>query len=282
MHGRKKVSIDEAHKIKLQKKAQMLQQQYNAAMDAIRDPSALDQYLASGTPILDYLDDFATLWNRRKEFVQKDPSETAVQAELDIALRVMASNPKSYWAWHHRRWCIGLLETYDYTKEVAICDRFLGADCRNFHAWRHRRWAVAKCGNLYDSELQKTYDLISAESSNFSAWHYRSQLPNLTDLRAEVEMVVNACWMDVADQSAWIYYRWLLNHEKISQDQELIEAQVAMMDELMELENGCKNPYLAGIWLQRKREHPDEAKIRKLKDKLCEIDPIRAPYYEEQ
>ena len=216
MHGRKKVSIDEAHKIKLQKKAQMLQQQYNAAMDAIRDPSALDQYLASGTPILDYLDDFATLWNRRKEFVQKDPSETAVQAEL------------------------------------------------------------------YDSELQKTYDLISAESSNFSAWHYRSQLPNLTDLRAEVEMVVNACWMDVADQSAWIYYRWLLNHEKISQDQELIEAQVAMMDELMELENGCKNPYLAGIWLQRKREHPDEAKIRKLKDKLCEIDPIRAPYYEEQ
>ena len=205
-----------------------------------------------------------------------------MQTELDIALRVLASNPKSYWAWHHRRWCIGLLESYDHKKEVEICNKFLAHDCRNFHAWRHRRWAVAMCGDLYDSELQKTYEMISAEFSNFSAWHYRSQLPNLTDLREEIELATNAFWTDANDQSSWIYYRWLLNHDEIANDQELIEKQISQMEELMELETECKYVFLAGIWLERKRRNPDEAKIRRLKDKLAQIDGIRSPYYEEQ
>ena len=43
----------------------------------------------------------------------------------------------------------------------------------------------------------------------------------------------------------------------------------------MELETECKYVFLAGIWLERKRRNPDEAKIRRLKDKLAQIDGIR-------
>lgn len=282
MHGRKKVSIDEAHKIKLQRKAKMLKDLYEKAMIARADPEASAELIQSGTPILDHLDDFATLWNMRKQSIPSEPTAEQIAGELEISLRVLKCNPKSYWAWHHRRWCIELIADYDCHKEVEICDAFLSHDCRNFHAWRHRRWAVGKCTDLYESELQKTYDMISSEFSNFSAWHYRSQLPNLTDLRAEIDLTKNAFWTDPNDQSSWIYYRWLLNHEEISSDKELIEEELAGMCELMQDEPESKYPCLAAIWLERKRENPDEENIRALKDKLAELDPIRSPYYEEQ
>ena len=190
-------------------------------------------------------------------------------------------NPKSYWAFHHRRWCYEYMDIKDVSREIDLCGMLLAVDARNFHAWRHRRWAVQRCGDQYEKELKHTYDLIASNFSNYSAWHYRSQLPNLTDFKGEIEMAKTAMWTDPRDQSAWIYYRWLLNRPEIASDQELLHEELQTLKELQEEEPNCKYIYLAQLWIQRKIEDSNEEEIKKLIEKLSELDPIRAPYYKE-
>ncbi|OHS96825.1 prenyltransferase alpha subunit [Tritrichomonas foetus] len=282
MHGRKKVSIDEAEKIKAQQKAKKIKLSVAQVMESRGDEEKEKALIATKTPILDYLDDFASLWNMRKQEVLKNPTKEVVDEELQISTRVLMSNPKSYWAWHHRRWCIDLIEDYDAHSEVELCAKFIAADSRNFHAWRHRRWAVAKCGDMADKELENTTKLIEYNFSNFSAWHYRSQLEKVTDYEEEIQFAQNAFWTDANDQSSWIYYRWLLSRPTIASNTELLQTEFASMEELIDAEPKCKYPLLAAIWIQRKLPQPDEKRIAELIEKLVVLDPIRAPYYREQ
>lgn len=93
------------------------------------------------------------------------------------------------------------------------------------------------------SELAFTTKKISANFSNFSAWHYRTKLlPKLAEENdwmiggpewkarieigsleqvdeefrltilgsAEFDLVKQAIWSDPNDQSAWLYHRWLV------------------------------------------------------------------------
>jgi geranylgeranyl transferase type-2 subunit alpha len=280
MHGRKKVSAGEAHRIKQQQKAKHLKEEIHKALDPRTDPAKAQQLVATATNVLDYLDDFATLWNMRKQTFLAEPSVTAAERELAISRRVLGSNAKSYWAWHHRRWCIEQLEAYDYSSEVAVTDEFLKRDCRNFHAWRHRRWAVPHCEGVAESELRRSTELIGQETGNFSAWHYRSQLVDGTNFKDEIDMAKSAFWTEPREQSAWIYYRWLIGRD-IPMDAEFLEAELRDMTELAETVPTVKYPFLAIIWLQKKLHGPD-ADITDVKAKLSEIDPIRAPYYAEQ
>ena len=281
MHGRKKVPIDEAKKIKMQKKCMMLAAEYQKVMDARKDPTKLEALIQTKTPILNYLSDFATLWNMRKEYFQEHMTEEQLKIELEISQTCICENPKSYWAFHHRRWCYELMGIKDVSSEIELCTRLLQVDSRNFHAWRHRRWAVQRCGDQYDKELEKSYEFIASNFSNTSAWHYRSQLPNLTDFKAEIEMAKTAMWTDPRDQSAWLYYRWLLNRESIANDQELLHEEEATLKELEEEDPECKYVFLAHLWVQRKLNDSSEEVINSLKEKLSELDPIRAPYYKE-
>lgn len=282
MHGRKKVSIDEAAKIKSQQKAKKIKIAVAQVMEARSDPAKNEELMKSKCEILDYLDDFATLWNMRKSYVLEHTTPEQINIELQISARVLYSNPKSYWAWHHRRWCIDLIKDYDAHSEIELCEKFIQADNRNFHAWHHRRWAVKKCGDVDDVELEATTKLIKENFSNFSAWHYRSELPNVTNYEEEIKFAQAAFWTDPNDQSAWIYYRWLLSRPTISQNVELLKSEQELMDELIEDEPKCKYPLLAAIWIQRKLPQPDENKINELIEKLSVLDPIRAPYYREQ
>lgn len=282
MHGRKKVSIDEATKIKKQQKAKKIKLMVADAMESRENPEKEKAFIETGTPILDLLDDFATVWNVRKEYVLKNKTKEVIDNELKIAGRVLLSNPKSYWGWHHRRWCIDLLDDYDCHPELELSSQFILADCRNFHAWRHRRWAAHKCGNVDNEELQNMSKLIEANFSNFSAWHYRSQLlkPD-SNFEDEIEFAKAAFWTDVNDQSSWIYFRWLLNQPVISQNQELIESEISTMEELIAEEPKSKYPLLGLIWLQKKLATPNSNRISEAVNSLCSLDPIRAPYYQE-
>ena len=282
MHGRKKVSIDEAQRIKSQQKAKKIKEMADEVMSALGNEEKEEELIKKKTPILDILDDFATLWNTRKKHVLKNPTREVIDEELNIAQRVLASNPKCYWGWHHRRWCIELIEDYDVHSEIDFTSKFIAADNRNFHAWRHRRWAANKCGDMSDKELENMTKLIEKDFSNFSAWHYRSQLPNITDLDNEIQIAKNAFWTDPNDQSAWIYYRWLLSKPSIASNSELLNEEFAQMEELINDEPKSKYPLLAAVWIQRKLPQPDEKKISELVEKLVVLDPIRAPYYREQ
>lgn len=281
MHGRKKVPIDEATRIKAEQKAKALGKLVTSATDSLETDEGREALVKSDMPVLDTLDDFATLWNLRKKHVLEEPTNELLENELKIAERVVRKNPKCYWAWHHRRWCAEKLETFDYNHELELCDLFLEADNRNFHAWRHRRWAASKAGDVYDKELEKMTKMLERDPANFSAWHYRSQLPNLTDLKGEIDLAKSAFWTDPQDQGPWIYYRWLINHQEIASDSDYIKEELEQMHELIECDES-KYPYLASLWLLRKLPDSDASEIETVKSKLKEIDPIHAAFYEEQ
>ena len=282
MHGRKKVPIDEARKIKTIEKAKSIKKEYEKVMEFKNNIEKIPEIIKSGTYILDYIHDFATLWNLRKEEFIKNSTPEQMKIELDISQRVLMSNHKSYWAFHHRRWIYEYLNIFDMEKEILVCNALLESDSRNFHAWRHRRWAVIRSNKLFDSELEMTTKLISKNFSNYSAWHYRSQLPNLIINENELDMTKSAIWTDPRDQSAYFYYRWLINTKEISSNINLIENEILIFDDLIIEEPNCKYPYLTLIWLERKLNNPNLNKINLLKSKLILIDAIRAPFYNEQ
>jgi geranylgeranyl transferase type-2 subunit alpha len=285
MHGRKRVPIDEANRIKQLQKARSLTQMLTGVMAKRSTPEGIAELVAGPTEFLDSFDDFASIWNLRKAAF--DPSaEASLKLELNISLRVLKRNPKSYWAWHHRRWCSEQVPEYQFNQEVALADQFLAADSRNFHAWRHRRWAVAKCPGILETEKEKSLDLIKLDPGNFSAWHYRSQLQVDFDFKQEIDIAKSAFWTAPYEQSAWIYYRWLLNRPALAADVEFLREEIAQMEELADEEKSLKYPVLALVWLTRKLQAADggedlEGKIADLKTKVSALDPVRQAYYAE-
>lgn len=86
------------------------------------------------------------------------------------------ANPKSYAAWFHRYWVLEHQESPDLDKELELCKMALQADCRNFHCWDHRRLVVKLANLTPEEEIKFSDELITANPSNYSAWHYRGTL----------------------------------------------------------------------------------------------------------
>jgi geranylgeranyl transferase type-2 subunit alpha len=73
------------------------------------------------------------------------PSVCAAE-ELQLCERALRRNPKSYGAWHHRKWTLRALgpARADLGRELALCAQLLAADERNFHCWGFRRRAAVR------------------------------------------------------------------------------------------------------------------------------------------
>ncbi|EPQ03549.1 Geranylgeranyl transferase type-2 subunit alpha [Myotis brandtii] len=235
-HGRLKVKTSEeqaeAKRLEREQKLKL----YRSATQTVfqkRQAGELDESVLELTSqILGANPDFATLWNCRREVLQrleaqKSPEELAalVKAELGFLESCLRVNPKSYGTWHHRCWLLSRLPEPNWARELELCARFLEVDERNFHCWDYRRFVAAQAAVPPAEELAFTDSLIVRNFSNYSSWHYRScLLPQLHPqpdsgpqgrlpedvLLKELELVQNAFFTDPNDQSAWFYHRWLL------------------------------------------------------------------------
>ncbi|KAI7903509.1 uncharacterized protein BX663DRAFT_485656 [Cokeromyces recurvatus] len=195
-----------------------------------------DETFTLTTQILQWNPDFYTIWNYRRivliEHILKDLNEEEKQKvynkELMLFLQLIKINPKSYWLWNHRFWCLQHMPTPNWKAELGLVDKMLTFDARNFHGWNYRRYVVnhlRKNSDHVAEIIQGEYDFttkkINQSFSNYSAWHQRSKLlPEIVATMSseeknevvinELDLVKNAIYTDPEDQSAWLYYWWLL------------------------------------------------------------------------
>lgn len=99
------------------------------------------------------------------------------------------------------------------------------------HGWNYRRFVVGHLRGITENEQQiakiveQEYEFttrkINQSFSNYSAWHQRSKLlPEIVASMSEegknivatneLDLVKAAIYTDPEDQSAWLYYWWLL------------------------------------------------------------------------
>lgn len=81
--------------------------------------------------------DITTLWNIRRECLLKlketsaDDVEEVFDKDLSLTRACLEVNPKSYCAWHHRRWILKNVMEPNWQREVHICTEYLKKDERN-------------------------------------------------------------------------------------------------------------------------------------------------------
>ncbi|KAK4534652.1 hypothetical protein CDCA_CDCA02G0677 [Cyanidium caldarium] len=175
----------------------------------------------------------------------------AFEEELALSAQALQSNPKAYAAWAHRVWllrvCSGVGDhsgarpssyaAQALRKELQLCERVLQMDDRNFLVWAHRMLilrlmqhaaiplndsiedaaSASVASSIREATLHFTLSKLLRNSSNYSAYHYRSVLgvrdvhpEGVLDLREELDLVHNAIFTEPNDQSAWFYLQWLL------------------------------------------------------------------------
>ncbi|PNW81017.1 hypothetical protein CHLRE_07g339350v5 [Chlamydomonas reinhardtii] len=186
MHGRPR---EYKNKLKADPKAQ---EAYKKKVDAIRNGTALvleyrrqkkyePAIMDAAAKLLKVVPEIYTLWNYRREALEPvfaaggEEAARASEGELALTQACLMENPKSYSAWHHRKWVVGQ-GLAPLERELQLVTRALDEDSRNFHAWNYRQFVCRKLGRSAQDELGYVEEKIIQNFSNYSAWHFRTML----------------------------------------------------------------------------------------------------------
>jgi len=309
MHGRQRVKTS-AEKEKEQKESEKSKIiAYSTLKDTVfqkyRNNIFDESALEITAQILSMNPELCSFWNYRRKTLlilekNKTPEEIQIlyNAELKLMEELIPRNSKSYWIWFHRKWVTAKMTTCDWSRELGLCGKLLLRDDRNFHCWNYRRYVVKQSQCSLSDEFDFTTKRIEENFSNYSAWHQRSvlilkiYLPDSKEyssvLDKEFELIRSAFYTEPADQSAWIYHRWLVTQVCLSlaiEDQKVIlKRELEMCNELKSLlqseedQSLQKWPIFTSIFIMQKmRGH--ESEIKDCLDFLVKLDPIHASHY---
>jgi geranylgeranyl transferase type-2 subunit alpha len=119
MHGRLKVRTtaeqEERKRIEREKKLKLYKYAMCECLERNRNSRFDESLLKITEEVLTSNGDIQTLWNMRKETIDKFEREKLFEegemikfyaAEMAITEQCLKKNPKSYSCWHHRRWCL--------------------------------------------------------------------------------------------------------------------------------------------------------------------------------
>ncbi|CAG8523710.1 4132_t:CDS:10, partial [Ambispora gerdemannii] len=254
MHGRKRVKPStEAERQRKEKEAVKIKEYSDlvaACLNKKNSKTFDTEAFNYATKILSQNPDFYTIWNFRRNTLlygllkdaETDQKQEAFSNELVFLQALFQLNPKSYWIFNHRRWCLENMPYPDWQRELELVGKILELDSRNFHGWDYRRYVTSKLSmkiadaddennnnsaeSLTESEFNFTTTKINQNFSNYSAWHQRSKLlpslfqeKNMTEdekkalIDKEFDLVKSAIYTDPDDQSAWLYHLWLVGRE---------------------------------------------------------------------
>ncbi|CDS12694.1 hypothetical protein LRAMOSA04880 [Lichtheimia ramosa] len=249
VHGRKRENVSEEALLARREREAGKIKAYNELVEQCRSQFEQGIYtpetLSLTTRILQHNPDYYTIWNKRRVILQRgflesgeSLSEEAIAKnrsiyvdDLQFFMQLIRINPKSYWLWNHRRWCLESMPNPDWMAELGLVEKLLAMDARNFHGWDYRRYVVEKLrqeakdeeqvAKLTQGEFDFTTRKIKQSFSNYSAWHQRTRLLPETVAsmspeeknqvaKHELELIEAAIYTDPDDQSAWLYYRWVV------------------------------------------------------------------------
>ncbi|ORX37188.1 rab-protein geranylgeranyltransferase [Kockovaella imperatae] len=274
-HGVKRTHLSGAAAEAKNARNRLLLEKYVALEETVLQKRRRKEYTRDALEItnelLDMNPEYYTVWNYRRHILRglfptlSDEKKVQILGnEIRLTTSYLQVNPKVYWIWNHRRWCLeSIPEGPDGSEgwknsfwkiELELIEQLLRLDPRNFHAWGYRRTVIAGLPKSFPGqssprdEIRFTTKKIESNFSNFSAWHYRIQLftgiwRSMTaeavegEKREEFDFVRQALWTDPADQSAWLYHRWLIGTDS---DEDTLKSEVKSIRELHETEPDSK------------------------------------------
>eukprot|EP01026_Neomeris_dumetosa_P081767 TRINITY_DN92409_c0_g1_i5.p1 TRINITY_DN92409_c0_g1~~TRINITY_DN92409_c0_g1_i5.p1 ORF type:complete len:258 (-),score=27.62 TRINITY_DN92409_c0_g1_i5:76-828(-) len=214
MHGRprpaKNEPVDQARKEKEKQKLELYEKLQEEILKRRQEKRYDSETLQKIAALLSINPDVYSLWNYRRETFQhmiqhhtdtakiiqqqvvnkeeeeEESSQTQLEStedlkqrlsdvELKVSFAALMTNPKSYSAWHHRKWIVQH-GTCSLEKELLKVTEFLKRDGRNFHGWNYRLFLVKLMNRSAEEELEYCQQQINDSFSNYSAWHYRTKL----------------------------------------------------------------------------------------------------------
>lgn len=239
-----------------------------------------------------------TAWHHRR-FLLKELN-VDLNEEMEYIRFVINGNPKNYQVWQHRRVLVEWLK--DPSKEMRFTEIILSIDPKNYHVWQHRQW-VMTAFNLFEGELEFVERLLDEDIRNNSAWNQRFFLITHTDsqngqfsgdvLNRELTFTMNAIRKVLGNESAWNYFRGLIDNTAETEQAETRKKCWLFCQELFEQCDRKSNSssYLLGAMVDLYCDQLEASESQSPKDdlvkaqELCgilakEVDPIRKQYWE--
>ncbi|KAK3698236.1 Rab geranylgeranyltransferase [Vermiconidia calcicola] len=245
-----------------------------------------------------------------------------IKEDLQFLIPLLKQFPKCYWIWNHRSWLLTTATTHlpagtavqFWQGELALIGKMLALDSRNFHGWGYRRTVVNEVerlggSSMAEQEFEYTTKMINTNLSNFSAWHYRSQLiPRLLSERqagnderrkfldAEFELITQALYTDPYDQSLWFYHQYLMSTLDPSNAQSApildpctnadrlhyLEQELDSVKDMLDGAEDCKYIYQALLDYSRRyidieagNKKVTTMEMKQWLDELRKLDPLR-------
>ncbi|KAF9898532.1 Rab geranylgeranyltransferase, partial [Linnemannia zychae] len=143
-HGRKKEQAESPEVLKArEEKEAVLIREYLTLKDTLKELIESNKRdndaLKVTTALLRKSPDYYTIWNVRRTILKEGFLDSAddemankiYSGELEFVQENLKLNPKSYWMWNHRRWCLENMSRPRWDKELAMVGKFLEMDARN-------------------------------------------------------------------------------------------------------------------------------------------------------
>jgi hypothetical protein len=190
-------------------------------------------------------------------------------SEIALTSHRISKQPKSYQAWHYRRWLVDRLPSAP--DELPLLRATFTRDAKNFHAWQYAVWYAGRW-----DRRQEIFDLakeqIAEDCRNNSAWTVRRTIGEMIGVDREVEFEETIASLRVVgkNEAACNFLMALANGD------ERLEGRVRAVGEEL-IQRSPENRFALVLLLA---VATDPGEIAKICDALIQNDPVRLPYYE--